>query len=71
MRFDVAELRAGNDKVESLWVKIREKTNRTGILVGICYRPPNQNEVTDKTFCEQLAEVAQCCFCSHGGLQLP
>lgn len=31
--FDVVELRAGNEKVETLWVRIRGKTNKVDILV--------------------------------------
>jgi len=42
--FDVVELRAGDDKVESLWVRIRGRANKADILVGVCYRPPNQDE---------------------------
>ena len=31
--FDAVELKAGNDKVESLWVRISGKTNKANILV--------------------------------------
>ena len=34
--FDVVELGAWNDKVESLWVRIRGRANKTDILVGFC-----------------------------------
>jgi len=34
--FDVVELGAGNDKVESLWVRIRGRANKADILVGFC-----------------------------------
>ena len=37
--FDVVELKAGNDKVESLWVRIRGRANKADILVGVCYKP--------------------------------
>uniref|UniRef100_A0A8B9CU89 Reverse transcriptase domain-containing protein n=1 Tax=Anser brachyrhynchus TaxID=132585 RepID=A0A8B9CU89_9AVES len=57
--FDVEELEAGNDKVESLWVRIRGKANKASILVGVCYRPPNQDEETDEEFYRQLAEAAK------------
>lgn len=53
--FSIVELRAGN-KIKSLWVRIRGKANRADILVGFCYKPPNQDEDTDEAFCEQLAE---------------
>ena len=57
--FDVEELGVGDDKVECLWVRIRRKACRGDILVGVCYRPPNQDEEMDEAFCEQLAEVAR------------
>jgi len=57
--FNVTEVMAGDDKVESLWVKIRVRADKTDILVGICYRPPNQDEETDEVFYEQLAEAAE------------
>ena len=55
--FDVTELMAGDDEVESLWVKIGGRADKADIVVGICYRPPNQDEETDELFCEQLAEA--------------
>ena len=39
--------------------KDRGKACRSDILVGFCYRPPNQDEEKDEAFCEQLAEVAR------------
>ena len=43
--FEVTKLMTGGNKVESLWVKIRGRADKADILVGICYRPPNQDEV--------------------------
>ena len=60
--FEVIELMTGDNKVESLWVKIRGRADKADILVGICYRPPNQGEETD----EEIARP-----CPHGGHQLP
>ena len=57
--FEVTELMTGDDKVESLWVKIRGRTDKADILVGVCYRLPNQDEETDEVFYEQLAEAAR------------
>ena len=57
--FDVVELETGNEKVESLWVRISGKTNKASILVGVCYRPPNQDEETDEEFYRQLTKVAK------------
>ena len=56
--FDVVELSAGDDKVESLWVSIRGRASKADILMGFCYRPPNQNKEIDEVFYEQLAEFA-------------
>lgn len=55
--FDVEELGVGNDKVECLWIRIRGKACRGHILVGVCCRPPNQDEGMDEAFYEQLAKV--------------
>ena len=57
--FDVTELMAGADKVESLWVKTRERADKADILVGVCYRPLNQDEETDEMFYEHLAEAGR------------
>ena len=57
--FDVEELGVEKDKVECLWVRIRGKACRGDILVGVCYRPSNQDEEMDEAFCEQLAEVVR------------
>jgi len=37
---------------------LRIKACRGDILVGVCYRLPNQDEEMDEAFYEQLAEVA-------------
>ena len=55
----VTELMAGDDKVESLWVKFRARADKADILVGVCYRPPNQDEQRDEVFYEQLVEAAR------------
>ena len=55
--FEVTELMTGDNKVESLCVKIRGRADKADILVGVCYRPPNQDEETDEVFYEQLAEA--------------
>jgi len=30
-----------------------------GIMVGVCYRPPNQDEEADELFYKQLGDVSQ------------
>ena len=34
--FEVTELMTGDNKVESLWVKIRGRADKADILVGVC-----------------------------------
>jgi len=46
--FDCLELDDGDDRVECLWVRIRVKANKADIMVGVCYRPPNQDEEADE-----------------------
>ncbi|KAK4809656.1 hypothetical protein QYF61_002553 [Mycteria americana] len=53
------ELDDGDDRVECLWVRIRGKANKADIVVGVCYRPPNQDEETDELFYKQLGEASR------------
>ena len=34
---------------ESLWVSTKEKTGKGDIVVGVCYKPPDQEEPADET----------------------
>ncbi|GAB0181770.1 hypothetical protein GRJ2_000642300 [Grus japonensis] len=56
--FDCLELDDGNEMVKCLWVRITEKANKANIMVGVCYRPPNQDEEKDEIFYKQLGEVS-------------
>ncbi|KAK4813827.1 hypothetical protein QYF61_001831 [Mycteria americana] len=56
---DSLELDDGDDRVECLWVRIRGKANKAVIVVGVCYRPPNQDEETDELFYKQLGEASR------------
>lgn len=42
---------------ESLWVRIKGRGGTGDIVVQVCYRPPNQEDQTDKALCRQV-EVA-------------
>ncbi|KAK4831654.1 hypothetical protein QYF61_018621 [Mycteria americana] len=53
------ELHDGDDRVECLWVRIRGKANKSDIVVGVCYKPPNQDEETDELFYKQLGEASR------------
>ena len=39
----------GDDRVESLWIRVKVKANKTDFVMGVCSRPPNQDEEVDKT----------------------
>ncbi|KAK4810854.1 hypothetical protein QYF61_008826 [Mycteria americana] len=57
--FDCLELDDGDERVECLWVRVRGKAKKADIMVGVCYRPPNQDEEADEIFCKQLGEVSR------------
>lgn len=44
--FDCVELDDGGNRVDSLWVRISRKVNKADSMVGLCFRPPNQDEET-------------------------
>ncbi|PKU39622.1 adaptin ear-binding coat-associated protein 1 [Limosa lapponica baueri] len=57
--FECLELNNVNDSVECLWVRIKGKANKADIMVGVYYRPPNQDVEIDEIFYQQLAELSQ------------
>ena len=48
----------GDEPTESLWVMINRQTNVDNTVVGVCYRPPDQEEV-DEAFFRQLEEASR------------
>ncbi|PKU41683.1 mitochondrial fission process protein 1 [Limosa lapponica baueri] len=48
--FECLELNNGNDSVECLWIRIKGKANKADIMVGVYYRPPNQDVEIDEIF---------------------
>ncbi|PKU29997.1 hypothetical protein llap_19699 [Limosa lapponica baueri] len=57
--YECQELIEGNSRVECLWVRIRGRASKADIVVGVCYRPPNQNVEIDEIFYKQLGEVSR------------
>ena len=51
------EIYDGDDWFESLWVKIKAKANKTDIILGISYQPPDQDEEVVQTFYRLLVQV--------------
>ena len=47
------------EQVESLWVKIKGQPNMGDTVVGVCYRPPDQEEEVDEAFYRQLEVASQ------------
>ncbi|RMC09666.1 hypothetical protein DUI87_13452 [Hirundo rustica rustica] len=56
--FDTVEIETKEDGVECLWERIKGKANKADILLGVCYRPPNQEEEVDNLFYKQLGNVS-------------
>ena len=49
----------GDDRMESLRVRIKVKANTNDVIMGVYYRPSNQDEEVDKTLYRQLGEVSR------------
>uniref|UniRef100_A0A8C3SFI0 Zona pellucida sperm-binding protein 4 n=1 Tax=Chelydra serpentina TaxID=8475 RepID=A0A8C3SFI0_CHESE len=43
----------------SLWIKLRSVSNKGNVVVGVCYRPPDQADEVDEAFFQQLTEVTR------------
>ena len=43
--------------MDSLWIRIKGRASIDDTVVGVCYRPHDQEQEVDKAFCKQL-EVA-------------
>ncbi|RMC12129.1 hypothetical protein DUI87_11264 [Hirundo rustica rustica] len=56
--FDTIGIETNEDGVECLWVRIKGKANKADILLGVSYRPPNQEEEVDNLFYKQLENVS-------------
>ncbi|PKU34425.1 toll-interacting protein [Limosa lapponica baueri] len=57
--FEFLEHNNVNDSVECVWVRIKEKARKADTIMGVCYRPPNQDVEADEIFYKQLAEVSR------------
>ena len=50
-------LRNSHDQIESLWTKTKDWSSKGHLVIGVCYRPPDQWEPVDKAFLLHLQEV--------------
>ncbi|PKU47386.1 adaptin ear-binding coat-associated protein 1 [Limosa lapponica baueri] len=65
--YECQELIEGNSRVECLWVRIRGRANKADIVMGVCYRPPNQNLEIDEIFYKQLGDISRSLALVLGG----
>ncbi|KAJ7425206.1 hypothetical protein BTVI_03796 [Pitangus sulphuratus] len=45
--------------VKSLWVRIKEQINNEDVIVGVCYRPPSQDDDINELFFEELRDTCK------------
>jgi len=50
-------LKNSHEEAESFWVRIRDPGDTGNLVVGVYYRPPNQEEPTDEAFLLQLQDA--------------
>ncbi|CAM4569974.1 unnamed protein product [Lepidochelys olivacea] len=59
-QYDCSELKYETaEKPECLWIKFRSVSNKGDVVVGVCYRPPDQGDEVDEAFFQQLTEVTR------------
>jgi len=64
-------LKNSQEQVESLWVRIRDQSNKGNLALGVYYRLPNKREPSDKAFFLQLQTALRSQSHPAGGLQPP
>jgi len=52
-------LGADEEGVKSLWVRIKRQPHMGNVIVGVYYRPPDQEEEVDEAFYKQLEAASQ------------
>ncbi|RMC16647.1 hypothetical protein DUI87_06586 [Hirundo rustica rustica] len=60
--FDAMGIETKQDGLECLSVKINRKANKADILLGVCYRPPKQEEEMDNLFYKPLENHQPLCL---------
>ena len=46
------------EPTKSLWVRIKGKTGTSNVIVGVCYRPPNQEDLMDEALYSHIGAVS-------------
>ena len=50
---------AGTERARSLWVRAKGQASMGDTAVGVCYRPPDQEEEVNEAFYRQLEVASQ------------
>jgi len=60
-QLECMELRLGMDEepTENLWVKIKGRAGASDTTVGVCYRPPDQDQQVDEALYRQIGEASR------------
>ena len=45
--------------IESIWINLVGAKNKWNMVVGVSYRPPNQEEKVDETFEKEIARISK------------
>ena len=69
-QLECMELHLGMDEelTESLWVRIKGRAGPGDIIVGVCYRPPNQEDRADEALYRQTGAASSARSSWLGGL---
>jgi len=51
-------MRTDEEPTESLWVRIKGRAGTGDIIMGVCYRPPNQENRADEALCRQIGAAS-------------
>jgi len=55
------------EPTESLWVRIKGRAGKGDVIVGVCYRPPNQEDQVNEALCRQIGEASHLQAMIHMG----
>ena len=60
-QLECLELCLGMDEelTESLWVRIKGKAGTGDVIVGVCYRPPDQEDRADEALYRQMGAASR------------
>ena len=52
-------LAVDEERVESLWIRTKGQTHTGDVIVGVYYRPPDQEEEVDEAFYKQMKPASE------------